>query len=189
MKNLSVFYLTIFIILTFACQDKPSRVKDGVNNPDYLFLDLFFGMTRKEFFDYCWDMNRQEKFVHGTGNTSVQYLLVGETTEPVYMRFYPSFHDDRIYEMPVTFTYEKWAPWNRQYWSEQLLEDLFPVFKKWYGDDFQVIQHPLQGKVYAKMDKYRRINLFVRDDQFVQAVFTDMRQLKEVEKVANKVKD
>jgi hypothetical protein len=34
------------------------------------------------------------------------------------------------------------------------------------------------------MDKYRRINLFIRDDQFVQVVFTDMRKVEAVEKKA-----
>lgn len=30
------------------------------------------------------------------------------------------------------------------------------------------------GKIYARIDGKRRINLFIRDDQFVQAVFTDL---------------
>jgi hypothetical protein len=30
------------------------------------------------------------------------------------------------------------------------------------------------GKIYARIDGKRRINLFVKDDQFVQAVFTDL---------------
>jgi hypothetical protein len=47
-----------------------------------------------------------------------------------------------------------------------------------------LINHPSQGKIYAKMDKYRRINLFIRDDQYVQAVFTDMRKVEAVEKKA-----
>jgi hypothetical protein len=48
------------------------------------------------------------------------------------------------------------------------------VFKKWYGDDFQTIDHKTMGKIYVRIDGKRRINLFIRDDQFVQAVFTDL---------------
>jgi hypothetical protein len=76
--------------------------------------------------------------------------------------------------MPVTFTYEAWAPWNRQFQSDSLLNEMRRVFKKWYGDDFQTIDHKTMGKIYVRIDGKRRINLFIRDDQFVQAVFTDL---------------
>ena len=54
------------------------------------------------------------------------------------------------------------------------------MYKKWYGDDFQILQHPVQGTVYYQMKGRRRINLFIRDDQFVQAVFTDLKVEKEI---------
>lgn len=166
--------LALIVVAMSSCNEVSNKGKK--ENYDSLFLGFNFGMDRKVFFEYCWEMNKQKKFVHGTGATSVQYNLIDEDLEqPVIMRFYPSFHEDKIYEMPVMFTYEAWAPWNKQYWSDILLEQMYTVFKKWYGDDFQVINHPVQGKVYAKFDGHRRINLFIRDDQFVQAVFTDMR--------------
>ena len=174
--------LVALALLGSSCTEQRSKEKDGVNNPDYLFLDIFFGMGRKEFFDYCWDMNKQQKLVHGTGNTSVQYRLEKELPQPVIMQFYPSFYEDKIYEMPVTFSYEGWAPWNKEFWSDKLLEDMVPVFEKWYGKGFKVLNHPVQGKVYAKIDKHRRINLFIRDDQYVQAVFTDLKTEKKKEK-------
>jgi hypothetical protein len=59
---------------------------------------------------------------------------------------------------------------------------MVPVFEKWYGKGFKVLNHPVQGKVYAKIDKHRRINLFIRDDQYVQAVFTDLKTEKKKEK-------
>lgn len=181
-KSILFFALLLLGLSTPACTEQKSKVKDGIKNPDYLFLDIFFGMERKEFFDYCWDMNKQKKLIHGTGNTSVQYVLKDELKEPVVMQFYPSFFEDKIYEIPVTFFYEKWAPWNKQYWSDKLLDELVPVFEKWYGKGFKVIQHPRQGKVYVKIDKHRRINLFIRDDQYVQAVFTDLKTAQAKEK-------
>lgn len=184
-RNRSIVF-ALLLVATFSgtsCTEKRSTLKDGVKNPDYLFLDIFFGMERKAFFDYCWEMNKQKKLIHGTGNTSVQYRLENELPEPVIMQFYPSYFEDKIYEMPVTFTYQGWAPWNKQYWADKLLDDMLPVFEKWYGKGFKVINHPRQGKIYAKIDKHRRINLFKRDDQFVQAVFTDLKvaKLKEAE--------
>jgi hypothetical protein len=84
--------------------------------------------------------------------------------------------------MPVLFSYEAWAPWNKEFSSDTLFVNMFGVFKKWYGDDFEETVHPTQGKVFYKFDGTRRINLFIRDDQYVQAVFTDLlmaRELKE----------
>ena len=141
---------------------------------DSLFLGISFGMEKKTFYDYCWEMNRQKVFTHGPANQEVEYRLTDEFANTVMMRFYPSFYNERIYEMPVTFTYEAWAPWNRSLQSDSLLIRIIPVFEKWYGPGFKIVEHPAQGKVYVKRDKYRRINVFIRDDQFVQAVITDM---------------
>jgi len=49
------------------------------------------------------------------------------------------------------------------------------LFKKWYGNDFIELKHPTMGIVYYQMKGRRRINIFIKDDQFVQAVFTDLK--------------
>lgn len=147
---------------------------------DSLFLGISLGMEKKAFYDYCWEMNRKKVFKHGPTNQSVQYKLATELNSPVSMQFYPSFHDDRIYEMPVLFNYESWAPWNKEFAADTLFLKMVPLFKKWYGDDFQTLQHPTMGKIYYQMKGTRRINLFIRDDQFVQAVFTDLKVEKEI---------
>jgi hypothetical protein len=152
---------------------------------DSLFLGISLGMDRKAFYDYCWEQNKKKVFTHGPTNLNVEYKLVNELKDPVSMRFYPTFYEDKIYEMPVTFTYEAWAPWNKEYWADSLLVQMLPVFEKWYGDGFKKADHPRLGPVYYKIDGTRRINLFRRDDQFVQAVFTDLeaeRKLKKIHK-------
>lgn len=120
--------------------------------------------------------------MHGPGNHSVEYKLVNDFATPVSMRFYPTFHEDRIFEMPVTFSYDGWAPWNREYWADSLLVDMLPLFEKWYGDGFRKLDHPTMGDVYYKIDGTRRINLFRKDDQFVQAVFTDLEVERKLKK-------
>lgn len=149
---------------------------------DSLFLGMYLGMDKKAFYDHCWELNRLKVFSHGPTNTSVEYKLASELNEPVLMRFYPSFYKDKIVDMPVTFSYEAWAPWNKQFQSDSLMVKILPLFKKWYGEEFKTLQHPAQGLVYYKMDGNRRINLFIRDDQFVQAVFTDLRLERERKK-------
>jgi hypothetical protein len=177
-KWMGLITMSFMVMMMLACE---SRLTTRKKNYDSLFLNISFGMKRQEFFDYCWEMNRQKLFIHGPTNQNVEYRLT-EIKHPVTMRFYPSFYEDKIYEMPVTFTYEAWAPWNRQFFSDSLLVEMIGLFRKWYGDDFQVIHHKTQGTVYAKIDGHRRINLFIKDDQFVQAVFTDLRVENELKK-------
>jgi hypothetical protein len=165
---------TALVLLAFSCdfKDKDSA---AVKNPDSLFLGISFGMERKAFYEYCWEQNRKKIFTHGPANQNVEYKIENELPDPVMMRFYPSFYEDKIFEMPVVFTYAAWAPWNRQYSADTLLVKMMPVFEKWYGKGFKVVNHKTMGKVYVKMDGKRRINIFKRDDQFIQAVFTDMK--------------
>jgi hypothetical protein len=171
--------VVIFVggMFLFSCEGNFSEKK---KNYDSLFLNISLGMGKKEFYDHCWEMNRQKIFIHGPTNQNVEYKL-RELKHPVTMRFYPTFYKEKIFEMPVTFTYESWAPWNRQFFSDSLLVEMVGLFSKWYGD-FKVIEHKTQGTVYYRMDGHRRINLFIKDDQFVQAVFTDLRIEKELKK-------
>lgn len=171
--------------MTFVGCNGVNNVSD-VDNYDSLFLGIHLGMDRQEFYEHCAELNRQKVFTHGVTNTSVQFKLVNESDEPIFMNFYPDFYKDKIVDMPVTFSYEAWAPWNRQYSSEALFSKMILIFERWYGKDFKVMEHPVQGTIYYKMDGKRRINLFIRDDQFVQAVFTDLALDKEREKEKKK---
>ena len=161
-----------------------SRNESNSKKYDSLFLGISLGMESKAFYDHCWEYNKKKIFTHGPTNQNVEYKLVDGNNKSVSMRFYPTFYEDKIFEMPVTFTYDAWAPWNRQYQSDTLLVNMLKVFKKWYGPDFKELDHYTMGKVYYKMDGKRRINLFIKDDQFVQAVFTDLKVEKELKKLS-----
>src|SRR5690349_18246099 len=178
-----VIYLLIAasVVLSVGCGRMNRAAQE--HKYDSLFLGFSLGMEKKAFYDLCWEYNRKKMFTHGPTNQNVEYRLVHELDSPVYMRFYPSFYEDKIYEMPVTFAYEHWAPWARQFKSDTLFNHVLPLFKKWYGPDFKEMDHPTMGKVYYKMDGKRRINLFVRDDQFVMAVFTDLKVEKELKEL------
>lgn len=155
-------------------------------NYDSLFLGFYLGMERQAFFDHCWEYNRQKIFTHGPSNTNIEYRMENELDHPVTMRFYPTFENDRIFEMPVLFSYVAWAPWNRQFQSDSLLTEIVGLFKRWYGDDFEVMDHETMGKVYYRIDKKRRINLFIKDEQHVQAVFTDLKVEKDLKEAESK---
>lgn len=169
--------IVVYGILMSSCDGKETASQ--TKHYDSLFLGIYLGMERKDFYDHCWELNRLKVFTNGPNAASVEYKLAKELEQPVLMRFYPSFYKEKIVDMPVTFSYEAWAPWNKQYSSELLLPAMVSLFKKWYGDEFKIMEHPTMGTIYYKMDGKRRINLFIRDDQFVQAVFTDLKLEKE----------
>jgi hypothetical protein len=164
----SFFGILIISILILASACEGLKGKKSDKKTDSLFLGISLGMEKKAFFELCTENNRNKIITQGPTNLSIEYKL-NLTKSPVDMRFFPTFENDRVYELPVTFSYEAWAPWNRQYQSDSLLIDMVSIFKKWYGEDFQVIDHKTMGKIYARIDGKRRINLFIRDDQFVQA--------------------
>ncbi|MBL7873493.1 MAG: hypothetical protein JNM78_17875 [Cyclobacteriaceae bacterium] len=182
-RNWVLVFIIGLSVLMLSCNERSRGPKMEY---DSLFLGFTLGMERQAFFDHCWDYNKKEILIHGSANQTVQYQLNEVVSSPVSMNFYPSFYDDKIFEMPVTFSYEAWAPWNRQYYADSLFVDMIKVFKKWYGEDFKELNHPEMGKVYYKLDGRRRINLYIRDERFVQAVFTDMKIEKELEELAKK---
>ena len=179
MHSLRFILLPIIIICTIlqSCDSSVNTTSDdGFSKSDSLFLGFHLGMAQKDFFDHCTELNKQQKITQGPGGTTnVEYRIVGEYDSEISMRFFPTFIEEKIFEMPVTYSYVAWAPWNRQYWAEELLPKVLEKYKEVYGDDFKLINHPTQGKVYYKIDGKRRINLFVKDEQHVQAVFSDLK--------------
>lgn len=187
-KNLILPILFIFL-LGQACNSPGGGVNRDYHESDSLFLGLYLGMQQQDFFDHCTELNKQKLITQGPGgNTNVEHRMVNEFDSEVSMRFFPTFIDNKVFEMPVTYSYIAWAPWNKRYWADSLLVKVLDKYKTWYGDDFQLINHPTQGKVYYKIDNKRRINLFIRDEQFVQAVFTDLKVEKRLREEFEKTK-
>ena len=184
-----VLWVSKIILIAITCYSCGGFRSEDKRQYDSLFLGIYLGMGQKEFYDYCWEMNRQKKFTHGPTNQSVEYRVVDGVKNPVIMRFYPSFHAEKVYEMPVTFTYEAWSPWNKDLGSDSLLVEVLSLFKAWYGDEFKLLEHKTMGTIYYRMDGKRRINLFKRDDQFVQAVFTDLKVEKQIKDEKQKVSE
>ncbi len=173
------------LILGFLsnCSSKKAHyqemVKEGLESGvrhDTLFLGLSLGMPSKDFYSQCWELNKQGIIRQGTGNTSVLYELTDELKSPVNVNFYPTYFEDKIYEMPVKFQYEAWAPWNKQFSADTLQVELVKLFEKWYGGGFIKIKNEMNNDAYIKIDGNRRISIY-RDpgsDGIVWALYTDM---------------
>jgi len=146
---------------------------------DSLFLGISLGMTSKEFYSHCWQLNRDSLVRQGTANTTVEYQLREELKAPATVNFYPEFESDRIVEMPVHFIYNGWAPWNQSLSSDSLQLDILRWYKRIYGRDFLEVEHPERGKAFVQIRGNRRITIFKVDEKIVLALFKDMSQIPE----------
>lgn len=149
------------------------ELASGVRN-DSLFLGLSFGMSQKEFFDHCWKMNKDSLVRQGMANMSVQYDINYELKYPATMNFYPVFENGKIVEMPVRFIYNGWAPWNKDLSASNLAKDVKSWYEDVYGKGFITVTHPMKGEAYTRIDGNRRITIYIENDLYVWAVFTDM---------------
>ena len=142
-----------------------------------IFFGISLGMTSKDFYLHCWNMNKKGLFTDGANNTSVLYKLEkNELKHPTEMNFYPKFHDGKIYNLWAKFKYLGWMPWNKQMDSDDLLEDVLQLYKKWYpgGNPFMTINDKKRGTLYVKVDGNRQIIIGRYDDVEVKAEYTDL---------------
>jgi hypothetical protein len=190
MLKYSVFPLML-VLAILGCRrehEYTKRVREGLasgTRHDSLFMGIYLGMVQRDFYAQCWELNKEGLVRQGTGNTTVLYKTK-ELKEPADMNFYPSFYQQKIWQMPVKFNYESWAPWNKRLMADSLQIDVLRLFKKWYGDDFIEVRHPDGNIAYVKVDGNRRITIYKQDDQFVIANFTDLLVENELKKEAEK---
>ena len=157
------------------------EVKSG-KRVDDIFFDIKFGMTSKEFYLYCWNMNKKGVFTDGLNNQYVLYKpKQGDLKHPASMNFYPDFSNGRITGMRVLYQYDEWAPWNKKLFSDSLLKDVLNLYERMYpdGNSFMAIRNEQRGDIYVKVDGNRRITIGQFNDMVVKAVFTDLRAEKE----------
>ena len=154
--------LLIVGTFTISCDEYNTLVKkelaSGIKN-DTLILDLRFGMTKREFFGHCWELNKKGIINEGLNNTSVHFPME-QFGKKYDVDFYPDFHEGKIVSLPVEYTYQAFAPWNSDYSLDVLLNEILILYKQEYGDDFLKIESDDRGVAYVKVDGNRRISIF-----------------------------
>jgi len=141
---------------------------------DSLFLGLHFGMTKKEFFNHCAALNKKKLTTMGR-NANVLYKIENPVGS-ISMNFYPDFHNDSIYQIPVIFTYDNWTPWIRNTQPDSLQERIKRLFEQWYGEGFISVEKDRKKNeaAFVKVDGNRQIIIFCEGEMDVKAVFTDL---------------
>ncbi len=197
MKKEILWLLPIFIFIWIFSGCTPNakyermlkrELKSGIRN-DTLFMGIHFGMSEKEFYTRCWDLNKQGLIKQGMRNMTVEYILKDELKYPGTMDFYPEFVDGIISELPVQFLYNGWTPWNKSLSTDSLQVDVLKWYEKQYGNGFLEVEHSKRGIAYVKIDGNRRISIFKGDDMHVWAVFTNMLVEQELKNAESKIGD
>jgi len=172
----------VCLMFVFACNSDDRKYDQLVKNElsrgvrkDSLFQGIKLGMTSKEFYTHCWEMNKKGVFFAGPGNMTVLYKLPKELKYPASMNFYPDFMQGRIYKMRVLFGYDAFAPWNKQLFADSLQLDVLKLLKTWYKDrDFIPITDETKGTIFVQVDGNRRIIIGKYDDAHVKVDYTDL---------------
>ena len=143
---------------------------------DSIFFNMHFGMKRQAWYDTCWKLNKTGEFIQGANNLSVQHDLKTEFGSPVHMNFYPNFSEkDELYQMPVEYNYQNWAPWNKQFFSDSLIVQLAKKFEKEYNTKFKVTKTEDGRPAYAAYDGPRKILMTTKDEQYVKVLMENAK--------------
>ena len=148
---------------------------------DSLFMGFHFGMSDKDFYALCWEMNREGIIRQSHSNTAVHFDPGDRLPHSATMEFYPKFEENKIVEMPVKFFYNGWSPWTKELYSGHLVKDIRDWYEDEYGKGFIAVSHPVRGIAFTKIDGNRRITIYQEDDLYAWAIFTDMSVLGEEE--------
>ncbi len=171
--------ISVLSLLLFSCKTPYEKLEEAElasgKEVKELFLGLELGMEKREFFRTCWELNKQGILTNGPSELLVEYRAKMPSGNPTIMRFYPKFEQDKIYLMPVEFSYEAWAPWNEELSAEKLREDVVSLFEEWYGPGFIEVTNEDKSQIaFVKMDGNRRIRIFKKHLSVVRAEISDL---------------
>ncbi len=171
--------IPFLVLFTFSCESEYNKVTkaelDKGVRYDSLFLGINLGKPKRDFFEICWDLQKKGVVSSSSHDNYVVYNLNNDPLK-IQMHFYPETDQENIIsEMDVLFGHSGWAPWNEEYQSKEMLPVVKDTLESWYkGNKFFSVQLENEEDIWVKIDGNRRIALRVKDDQFVQAKFTDL---------------
>lgn len=175
------------IMLTVACsQSQYDKVvkRELATGKEYneMMFDMKIGLSKKEFYGKCWQLNKEKLVAQGPSNQYVRHVL--DSVSPIYnpssrieMLFFGLFDDEDLMRgMRFRFSYTAWAPWNKELQPEKLQEEIKEMMKTLYpGNDFFNLDTKVNDQPIAvKIDGNRLITVYVFDNRFVQAYIEDL---------------
>ncbi|MEY2704744.1 MAG: hypothetical protein RL407_806 [Bacteroidota bacterium] len=186
MKNLwYILLISLLFSILSSCKTEYQKLEEKELASGKVVTDLFFGlklgMSQREFFETCWTLNKEGVLTNGPSELSVEHSLVFPSGNAGKMRFYPQFHEDKIYFMPIEFSYDAWSPWNDSLSVEALRADVVKLFEQWYGEGFLEVTNEDRSQIaFVKMDGNRRIRVFKKTISSVRAEISDLPLQKKI---------
>jgi len=187
MKHYLVAILTISISLSIsACNDKSEYeqiITEELNKPvriDSLFMGYHFGMSKDKFYDHSWKLNRRKLITNGTGASilkEIDYLK-----HPAKMYFYPGFYENKIHQMRAVYSYNGWAPWNKNLSADSLKNDVINYYQKNWNADFQQLKDRSENIHTVSIQGNREIEITELDNGAVEMLIRDLRVEKNLER-------
>jgi len=183
-KRWSCFSLLVLCLM--GCKSEYQRYVErelatGIEQ-DSLIFDMRIGQTRQDFYTICWNLNKQKLITNGTGSNA-RFVMdqdsLGDASEAKEMLFYGIFDDqDTMRGMRMTYSYLTWAPWNRDKYSDTLLNRLKKQYLEGYpGNDFIQLDVEVEGKSYpalVKIDGNRQILMYPKGKKDVLVRIEDL---------------
>jgi len=184
-QTIKLFLFFLIGVVLLSCESEYSKtvkreLKTGIVHED-LVLGLKLGQTQKEFYNHCWQLNKQKVISAGSGNRFAKHTMLLDSTaqnaEKVDMLFYGIFDQDQVmHGVHLIFSYVKWAPWNKEYHPPVLLKALQQKYLKEYqGNPFIEITIKDDVKAYVKVDGNREILMYPSTDKDVTVKIQDLR--------------
>lgn len=154
---------------------------------DSLILGMRMGQTKKDFFEICWQLNKQKLISQGPGNNRARIEIDRDSTlensRAKELLFYGIFDgEDVMRGMDMTYSYTAWAPWNEERHAAALVEDLRAQYLRGYpGNEFIEVELPGgERSALVKIDGNRQILLYPKNNKDVVVKIEDLNhKLKE----------
>lgn len=187
MKYVKLISLALFLSMTAVCckSEYTTIVQDelatGIVN-DSLVLGMIRGMTKKDFYSHCWQLNKQEMVHQGSGNQYALYpfraLRPAGDSVSIEMLFYGIFDEnDTMRGMDMIYSYPGWSPWSTQYQVDDLVEHLIWLYEKDLGGNpfFHLDLGLDKIKAHVKIDGDRQITIYPKTERQVAVKIEDLQ--------------
>ena len=181
-----IFFTIIILILIVGCQKKSeystilTRELEKKNEFNDLIFDMKIGQSRQDYFDICYQLNKQKKIISGERSLNPELILKSKKGSTkgsnIKMSFNGIFNEKKTmrgFEMRFYFT--GWSNWNKDLSSENLLFQLKDTLRKWFpGNDFFKVNFENNLSAEVKIDGNRRILAYKVNSKDVAVRIEDM---------------
>ncbi|MBO0323733.1 hypothetical protein J0X14_15595 [Muricauda sp. CAU 1633] len=191
LKTIRVWIIFIGMVCLASCKKSDAeryvafekeQLQKGVVQ-DSLFLGLYFGMSKKEFREYCFEKNIQKQFWQGgRKNTAWVESKIEGMEYPAAINFYPSFTNDTITEMNASIYYNGATYKDGTFESDSLLLDVLQLMDHWYGGKTFKVKSPVFYKNDVHVHLKGNCRITISPDMSGQLVNLWYYDLKRAEK-------